>query len=710
MTVLPLVGSRPDSRPDTGSTPPARSSGRRARNAPVPPRAFRPDIEGLRAIAVVFVVLYHAGLAFPGGYVGVDIFFVISGFLITRQLVSMAEGRGIGGLPTFYAHRFRRLLPAAAVVLIATVLAARWWAPVLSGREIALDAIFASFWGLNYRLAHQGIDYQHVGDAASPLQHFWSLGVEEQFYVIWPLVVVLVAALFRRRMRIALTAVVAAVIATSAWSAVVLTYSNAPWAYFSLQTRAWELGLGAFVALTAAGWSRVPHALRAMMALAGLVAMAGSAVLFTDATPFPGTAAWVPVGGAALVIAAGCGTRVGAERLLADPLMQCLGKVSYSWYLWHWPLIVLTPMALGHRLDTLERVIVVWFSLVLALVSFFLVEEPTRRITWPSRSWLGAGLGLSGLVVASSLVVVSLPARSTGTGEEAQLASTTTASRDVPTEMAAAIAAGTTTQAAPRNLTPQPAEAADSLPSGRGDGCHAEFLEVDQGECVFGDATAKRTVVLFGDSHMEQWRPAFVAAAELDGWRVVSWTKSACPAATLTIHNSALNRTYVECDQWRERTIQRIGELAPDLVVVSQSETVVPTSVDAQEFARATNATVRSIAAVTDARVDYLHDIPIPGDSIPECVASHLDSVASACDYPADEGYRIADRHEATDDVVRTAADEVIDPQPWFCTADACPAIVGNLLVYRDDSHMTEPYSRWLAPLAGSILTQTKGA
>ncbi|GAA4351263.1 acyltransferase family protein [Angustibacter luteus] len=672
------------------------------------PRGFRPDIEGLRAIAVVLVVLYHAHLAFPGGYVGVDVFFVISGFLITRHLVKAISRNGIRALPAFYGGRVRRLLPAAAVVVVATVVAARLWAPVLSVPGIATDAVYSTFYGLNYRLAALGTDYQHMGAAASPLQHFWSLGVEEQFYLLWPLLIVVLMVVARRRAHQVLVAVVVTVVAVSGWYSVTVTEHSAPWAYFSLHTRAWELGLGALVALTARSLTAVPQRIRGGAAVLGLAAILLAGLTYTDSTPFPGYAAWLPVGGTALVIAAGCGTRVGAERLLSEPLMQCLGRVSYSWYLWHWPMLVIIPMGLGHQLGWIERAGVVWLSLVAALLSYVLVEQPTRTLRLPSVAWLGVGAGLSAAIVAASVVVLAFPPSSTGNGAAVTLAASDSATSTVPAVMRDAIAAGTKTTQAPRNLTPRPAAAADSLPGDRGTGCHAEFTQVQQGACVFGDASAKRTVVLFGDSHMEQWLPAFVAAADRDHWRVVSWTKSACPAAAITVRNSSLQRTYTECDQWRRQTIARIGALQPDLVLVSQSETVVPGDVSPEDFAAATATTVSRIKAATDGEVAYLQDIPIPGKNLPECVASNLDAVDS-CTYRAGKAYSYPHRHAAIAPAMKALSVRTIDTQPWFCTASECPPVVGNVLVYRDDSHMTVPYSTWLAPLARSVLQTTKG-
>ncbi len=326
----PAPGARPDVDGTVAPRPPPPLTTRRAKRArrvlaarrrPAD-RDFRPDIEGLRAIAVVAVVVYHAGLALPGGYVGVDVFLVISGFLITRQLLKTVGRGGLRALPTFYGHRVRRLLPAAVVVVLATTVAFRFVGPPLKVREVATDAVFTAFSGLNYRLAWVGTDYQHMGAAASPLQHFGrsrsrssstSSGRSSSRSSRWPPAAGTCGSSSACSSSPSWRA--------SGWASATLTPTNAPWAYFSLHTRAWELGVGALLALAAPRLVALPRRLAGLAAWLGLAAIALAAVRFTDATPFPGTAAWLPVGGAALVVAAGCGPRVGPSG--CSPSRSC---------------------------------------------------------------------------------------------------------------------------------------------------------------------------------------------------------------------------------------------------------------------------------------------------------------------------------------------------------------------------------------------------
>jgi peptidoglycan/LPS O-acetylase OafA/YrhL len=667
-------------------------------------RKFRPDIEGIRAFAVLSVVLYHAQLGVRGGFVGVDVFFVISGFLITRQLVASVAGRGVRALPTFYARRARRLLPASVAVVVATLLASRLWAPALQVQSIARDALATTYYGLNYRLAISGTQYLHETDAVSPLQHFWSLGVEEQFYLGWPILIVLIAAVGRRLRTPLLVTFLLGVVAASFYFSVTVTTSSPSWAYFSLHTRAWELALGALVAVGAQQFARLPRRVAELAAGLGLAAVVCSAFLLSAATAYPGYAAALPVVGTAVVIAAGCGRRLRTERVLGEPGLQCVGRVSYSWYLWHWPMLVLAPYLLGHPLGVLDRVAVVWLSLAAAVLTFFVIEDPARRLELPNARWFANGIALTASVItACTLVLSHLPAL-TGSGAAVTLAQVDSASPAAQAAMHAAVAAGVATTAVPSNLEPQPAAAAQNTPPSSRNGCHADFLSVKQGDCVFGDLSGSHTVVIFGDSHAEQWLPAVSAAAVTAHWKVVNWTKAACPAAQLSVFATSLNRQYTECDSWRAATEARIAALHPSLILVSQSENVASSSVSPAAFAGATLVTLRRLQQIAGAKVVYLQDIPVPNYDMPTCVAQHL-SDAAACNFTVGKAYTYPDRHRALLAQLRGSTVPAVDPQGWLCTPSTCPAVVGNLLVYRNNTHLSADFSAWLAPLVAPLLT-----
>ncbi|MDQ1738116.1 MAG: hypothetical protein QOH56_4367 [Pseudonocardiales bacterium] len=673
--------------------------------APAPlSRKFRPDIEGIRAFAVLSVVLYHANLGVRGGFVGVDVFFVISGFLITRQLTKSVGVAGLRALPGFYARRIKRLLPASAVVVVATVLAARVWAPPLQVRSITMDGLFTTFYGLNYRLAIEGTQYLHQNDAVSPLQHFWSLGVEEQFYVVWPILILAVGFTGRRIRGPLLAVALLSLTALSFHWSIAMTAGNSSWAYFSLQTRAWELATGALVAISADRLARLPRRFAGALGWIGLVVMVGSAFWISDATAYPGSAAAVPVGSAALIIAAGCGARRGVERIFSEPLLQCIGRLSYSFYLWHWPMLIIAPMVVGHPLDVAGRCTIVVLSLVVALLSFLVVEEPGRRIALGTLQWLFGGVLISSAIVCvGALVLTNLPSLR-GHGAAVTLASGP--SQPAPKFLDTVehyVSSAMATTAAPSNLTPEPAHAAGDTPDASRNGCHLDFLVIQQAACAFGDTAATKTAVLFGDSHMEQWEPAFSAAGKQQHWKIINWTKSACPAAKLTVVSPTLNRDYTECDTWRSATIARIVALKPAMIFVGESENTKGIhKFTPAEWTNATLDTLNMLRAQTKAKIVFMGDTPTPRSTVSDCVSAHLNDVRP-CVTDLAHAHTYPDRHKAMQPAITAAGYPYVDPQPWLCSSSGCPPIIGNYLVYRDATHVSREYVQFLTPLIATL-------
>ena len=504
---------------------------------------FRPDIEGLRAVAVVAVVLFHAGLpGVGGGFVGVDVFFVISGFLITGLLWREVSSAGTVKLSRFYGARARRLLPASAAVGVVTAIGSAALLPPLQAHSVLEDGIYSALYVSNYRFAHDGVDYFAPVLPPSPFQHYWSLGVEEQFYLVWPALIIgttWLIRLVRRRTKADTPStqtpylvVLALVAALSFALSLAATFVVPAVAFFSLPTRAWQLAAGGLVALTAGQWHRLPPRAAAIAGWAGLGIILLACTLLGGGTLYPGTAALLPVVGAVLVIGAGCATPAqGCGRVLAVAPMRAIGRISYSWYLWHWPVLLLAPPLLGHPLGLAGRLATAVISGGLAVLTLRFIEDPLRFAAPIRRSAL-ASLALGGVATAVAVCVgvalMDWVPNPVGRGAPAKPLTITAsppptgspidaydaAVHDAFAQVQAAVAASADLKAVPSNLDPPLAHAAAEFRSVFLSGCLRNVGEVGQPECATGDTASTTTVALLGDSHATMWTPAFQQIAE----------------------------------------------------------------------------------------------------------------------------------------------------------------------------------------------------
>ena len=697
--------------------------------------SFRPDIEGLRAVAVLLVLAYHARLPLlSGGFVGVDVFFVLSGFLITGLIVREVRETGTISLPAFYARRARRLLPAAAVVILVTVAASAIMLPPLRLPDVALDGAASALYVGNIRFALLATDYLQAELDPSPLLHYWSLGVEEQFYLFWPALLLLVTRL-RGAGSLWIGAVVATVGLLSLGLSLALTDTNAPLAFFLLPARAWELALGALVFLGATHLARIPAVLALVAGLAGLAMIVLAGMVINTSTPFPGVAALLPTIGTALVVVAGLQTPLTApSRLLATAPARWIGRISYSLYLWHWPILVLPVAALGEELSTPARLGLALLTFPIAALSQRFVEEPIRRgrVTGLRTQ---RTLGLAGATSVAVAVIVL------GIGQTGPLAGTALGGTGGPTpelviptptptstaSVGPSAAAGpsgspgpsvwpslppTAGGRVPDDLIPPLRDARKDQPAIHRDGCHVEAAAVKSGECAYGTLDSKTTVVLFGDSHAAQWFPAFERLAKERAWRLVSFTKASCQAADVSVWSPSLKRLYKECDAWRKDVLERIAAARPAMVVVSNSriarlmvdeENAVISQTHDEIWAPALRRMLRTLDGLAG-EVVLIGDTPNPKTDPPVCLSAHLDDVL-AC----------ATSAERSTAPVRTAVEAAvaaevratfIDPTPWICPTDPCPAVIGRWLVYRDGGHIATAFSRGLAPYLAAELPE----
>ncbi len=630
---------------------------------------FRPDVEGLRAVAVLLVLFYHAQVPFfGGGYVGVDVFFVISGFLITGLILRELETTGRLSITGFYSRRARRLLPAAALTLLVTLAASVVLLSAVRIPDVATDIASAAAYVSNFRFGIQANDYFAANAAPSPVLHFWSLSVEEQFYLFWP---TLMVALFwlSGRLRAGRRGLFAGIALVSALSLVVcvwLTGQNQPWAFFLLPTRAWELGLGALLAVSLGRLPAIRPRIAAAIVIAGLAAIALADLVLNDASVFPGVAAILPVAGAGLVILGGLGKPLPA-KLLALPPFTFLGRVSYSIYLWHWPMLVFAAVLYGSALPLWLSVLVAAASIPVAALTQRLIEQPFRvgRLIGIRPRW-----NLS-QALASSLTLVLLCA-----------GATVYSRRQVDGSLA--------------GLTPSIANIDQFDPRGW---CTDP---ADLTTCAYGVVSSATTVVIFGDSLAAQWFPAIEEVASQQGWRLVALARGWCPSADVDVINGDLNRVEPECRDWREKAFARIAAEHPDLVIVTNHrwQPVVDGQLvqDQQQQAQLWQAGLeRTLARLTTSAkaVAVLGETPATGGPSPAtCLPDHPGDFA-AC---ARSRSIVADRQSLEIDAAGKYGATFIDPTRWMCQGDTCPAVIGSYIAYMDTTHITSAFAASLAP------------
>jgi len=659
--------------------------------------SFRADIQGLRAVAVLLVLMYHVWPGvLPGGYVGVDVFFVISGYLITGLLLREHDQTGRISMLRFYARRLRRLLPAATVTLAAVAAGSFLLLPDVYWRSIAIEVVASALYVENWWLASQAVDYLAEGESASPLQHYWSLSIEEQFYIVWPWLVAGAAWMGARagrstrgRVAGAVGVLVAASLAHSIW----FTRQEPGIAYFATTTRVWELGLGALLAT--ATW-RPSAPVGKALGFGGLALVIAAGLVLDADTLFPGAAALLPTLGAAMVIAAGGGrSGMDAALLLESRPARFLGDISYSLYLWHWPLIVFYLHLTERNPGLWSGTALVLVSMVVATLSRKLVEEPALRMGKQQRTLAGAYV-LGGVCVAASVGLGSVlyvgAAGDEGAGDQ-------TVDVD-PAPGATAMQPGYRPP-----FTPSLKEARRDRPD-VGMKCHGRLRDSEPNlACVLGGADAEYDLVLVGDSHAWHLVPAFVELLEPLDARLHLMTKSACPFTLATLSRD--RKPYQECRAWNERVLAYIKEVRPDAVISGASANVAalrePGESSPELVARGFLPLWEEVREA-GAEVLVLRDTPRfsgPGGDPVRCLARKQGRAAD-CVVGRSDAVKSEDEDPALIAASMAPDARLIDITDSICNPHACDPVVGGVLVLRDSHHLTATFARSLAPVLGA--------
>lgn len=591
-----------------------------------------PQIQGLRAFAAIIVTFFHARLV-PGGFIGVDIFYVISGYLITGLILREIETTGRLNFAAFYQRRIKRLLPTSVFVLLVTALVGWFVLPVITRDSLGRDLIAAAAYISNYLFAWWQNDYQNLNATPSPFIHYWSLAVEEQFYLVWPMLMVALARYGKR-------AIVLGVWVITFLSLALSIYQSATspiWAFYSLPTRAWELGVGALILFIPP--SLFKHRLLPWIATAAILIASFN---FDDNTVFPGINAMLPVLATALLIAT-----IGVwppifNDLSNNRISQWLGKISYPLYLWHWPALVLPSSALGRPLRIRERIFCIVLTVILAHLTNRFIEEPFRRIKIsPKKIYFGAltstfaSLILGVLIATTATSVISTKGELTYTFDLAEVT---------------------------------------AKPVVYSDGCHVNYGETKSGYCTYGEKNSPTTIVLYGDSHAAQWFPTLEKLANQQGFKLVSLTKSACPSVDVPRSDQGAYKN-VHCEKWRENSVARIKSIHPMAVILSSFQYFTPPSRFSNRdkwWSDGQRELLRDLSGSSEHLI-YISDTPHPIRDIPSCLASRN---SSSCDSTQKTKVEII------------SGFELIDPTPWLCTS-YCPAIKDSIVAYRDASHIS---------------------
>jgi peptidoglycan/LPS O-acetylase OafA/YrhL len=646
---------------------------------------YRPDVEGLRAVAILLVVAAHAKVELlAGGYVGVDVFYVLSGYLITGLLVQEATTRGRIGFAVFYGRRLRRLLPALLLMLVVTCGLAWLLMPPSELMEQAAAASSAALWLSNFHFATWNVGYFAPAATTSLFVHTWSLGVEEQFYLVWPLLVMLATGAFRHSPFALGTArlkwLFGSIFAGSFALCLVLTWRAPQFAFYMMPTRAWQFALGALVFLAVGSPALRPATGFARMSWLRHVGWVGLAmILFTaiwidSYVPYPGTWALLPTFGAALVLAGGghAATR-GVGRVLSWRPIQALGKVSYAWYLWHWPILLLGATVVDVD-SPWNRLLLVLLSLGIAAVSYHFFETPIRhQRRLLVRPRLAVAAALCVMVTSAALARHRqrvAPAQATG----AAFARLASARKDVPL---------------PEKL-----------------GCHEGPGISYSKTCAFGDPRAPHVAVLMGDSIAESWFPAMQRVLDRPGWRFLSITKDACPMVDQTYFSRVWRRYYTECTAWRQDALRQLAHLHPDLVVISSYAEGYPFT-DAQW--RQGAAKILQALSKSAGHVYVIRSAPTLPFEAPACLEPrgklYRDLVGTShCTAPA--GPLVDDKIYAALGAAASSFDNVrvLDLTDAICPMEICRAEYKGMVVFMDSHHMTATFAATLAPeLARSI-------
>ena len=689
-TDLPVLTQRTTAagHPVRGAEPPGAAA-----------RKFRPEIQGLRAVAVLLVVLYHVWLGRVSG--GVDVFLMISAFLMTGQFVGRHRRGERTRLVKHWLHVFRRLMPAAVVTIAGTIGATVLFLPATRWSAVLQQGLTSLVYAENWLLRSDAVNYYAQDHAlASPFQHFWSLSIQGQIFILFPILFVALGAIARRfalRYERLLAIVIGAVFAASFVYSVIDTLVNQVQAYFSLPARVWEFALGSLLALVV-DRVRIRPWIAVLIGWAGVASIVACGIVMDVETAFPGAIAlWPTLSGAAVILAAQHGGRLGVHRFLASRPLRKLGDISYGLYLWHWPVLVIAlTWRDKDRAGWLLGTCAILLSLVLAWATITFVDRPWRAWKWPERRLRN---GVVAVVACALVAVVPIGSVMTTIQTKTTVAE---AKAVVNNPGAASLVPGYTDQASP---TAQLLPLAQNLPNdwfGLPSKCSADLKIPSslQGNCLMNKAgsSASKTIVVVGDSHAEQWTAALEPVAEQHGWRVVTLLLGGC------VYSPSVTTPNAACNQFNANVAAYLAANPPGAVFTVG--TVAAPSSSSETLTPGLDQTVAALTA-KGTEVIAIRDNPRYTFDMADCVVRN-GATSAECN-PSLSSVQAAESPLATFAAQHTSGFAAIDMTDLVCPNGACTGVIGNTYVYMDDNHLTRTYAASMSAQLGQRLLAATG-
>jgi len=643
---------------------------------------FRPDIEGLRALAILAVIACHAGIPWmQGGFVGVDVFFVLSGYLISGLLIKQIHNSGKINFIDFYARRLKRLLPALTVMTLGTaVLASIILAPM---EQVTQASTFkwVPYWITNFIFSFSELDYFSSVAESNLFLHTWSLAIEEQFYLIWPVFILGIFKSGQSGSRISFASHLykyfTIIFVLFLFLSIFLSYIKPLWGFYLMPSRAWQFALGAltYIFTNRDQYSRADflnsHSpsryLLFWSGWFGLALILVATLLPGDRMVYPGFRALLPSFGAALIIYSGSlpSTR-SISIILALRPMQFIGKVSYAWYLWHWPVLVLGNVLIDTT-GVIDQLLLVFISLMLAIATMFLIEVPLRQH--------GLLIRRPGLTVAFSLFFMTSVYWSGTLWHNKSLDWSNLPDQRIYSEVKS------------------------NLPVIYAMGCDDWYFSSIVRPCVFGDGESEKTAVLFGDSVGVQWFSALATHLIGHGWRFIVLTKSSCPLVDEPWFYPRIGEEYTVCNDWRNSAIEFVNGVNPDVLFMGSAAEY---GFSSSQWQNGTKRIVRQLSENTGNIYIISSSFRLPFDG-PSCVArkqwqpgflSNLNTCETSASSALDQALA-ADMTWVASEFGNVG---ILDLNPLICPDNKCRAKIGDNIVYRDYQHLSRPFVISITP------------